>query len=101
MDGGAWWSTVHEVAEFDMTEQLSIHAQGVHLQAIDRQQVTKRPISFQFKPQRPCLPPPPYLALLFLFPQRLSHSNTLSVYLYVYCLCLQNKDSDSCLLHVF
>ena len=25
MDRGAWWATVHEVAELDMTEKLSMH----------------------------------------------------------------------------
>ena len=25
MDRGAWWATVHEVSEFNMTEQLSVH----------------------------------------------------------------------------
>ena len=47
------WATVHEVAEFDTTEELTMHAEGVYLHAINRQQVTKRHISFQFKPQRP------------------------------------------------
>ena len=75
MDGGAWWFTVHEVAEFDTTEQLSTHAQGVHLQAIDRQQVTKRHISSRFKPQRPCLPPPPTL-LFFSFFHSVFHTLT-------------------------
>ena len=39
------------MAEFDTTEELIMHAQGVYLQAINRQQVTKRHISFQFKPE--------------------------------------------------
>ena len=26
MDRGAWWATVHGVAELDMTDQLSMHA---------------------------------------------------------------------------
>ena len=26
MDRGAWWATVHEVAELDMTERMHMHA---------------------------------------------------------------------------
>ena len=29
MDRGAWWGTVHEVTESDMTKQLGTHAEGV------------------------------------------------------------------------
>ena len=34
MDRGAWWATVHEVAESDMTEQLSMHVCRDLLQVI-------------------------------------------------------------------
>ena len=28
MDRGAWWATIHRVAELDMTEQLSIYKEA-------------------------------------------------------------------------
>ena len=34
MDRGAWWATVHEVAELDTTERLSLHAFVWYIQGI-------------------------------------------------------------------